>query len=141
MKKLLAAVIVLAGLGLAGMVAHQAVERDREYQRLIRQGDDALSRGQTFVAIESFSGAIALKPGSMLAYLKRGEAHHHRGDSPETLTVALRDFRTAAELDPGATRAQEELGDVNFQLHRYENAADSYEAYLKLDDQTASVFY
>src|SRR5947207_1503410 len=140
MKKLLAGLIVLAGLGLAGMVARQAVERDREYQRLIRQGDDALSRAQTFVAIEAFSGAIALKRGSMLAYLRRGEAHRHRGDSAETLTPALRDLRTAAELDPGATRAQEELGDVNFQLHRYGNAAESYQAYLRLDDHCVPVF-
>ena len=93
------------------------------------------------MAIEAFSGAIALKRGSMLAYLKRGEAHQRRGDSPETLTAALRDLRTAAELDPGATRAQEELGDVNFQLHRYANAAESYEAYLRLDDHSAPVFY
>src|ERR1700686_5805781 len=125
MKRIIAGVLLLAGLGLAGVFAHQAVERDREYRRLIVQGDDALSRGQTFVAIEAFSGAIALRRGSMLAYLKRGEAHRHRGDSVETLTAALRDLRTAAELDPGATRAQQELGDVNFQLHRYGNAAES----------------
>jgi tetratricopeptide (TPR) repeat protein len=117
------------------------VERDREYQRLIRQGDEAVTHGQTFVAIEAFSGAIALKRGSMLAYLKRGQAHRRRGDSAETLTPALRDLRTAAELDPGATRAQEELGDVNFQLHRYGNAAESYQAYLRLDDRSAPVFY
>jgi superkiller protein 3 len=141
MKKTLAALIVLAGLGLAGMAAHAAVQNDRDYQRLIRQGDEAMSRGQTYEAIDAFGGAIALKPGSMLAYLKRGEAYHHRGDSPETLTAAVRDLRTASELDPGATRAQEELGDVNFQRHRYENAAESYEAYLKLDDRSAVVFY
>src|SRR5258706_4617580 len=141
MKKLFAALLILAGLGLAGMLANQAVERDREYQRLIRQGDDALSRGQPFVAIEASSGAVALKPGSMLAYLKRGEAHLHRGDSPETLMAALRDLRTAAELDPAASGAQEELGDVNFQLRRYANAAENYEAYLRLDDHSALVFY
>ena len=129
MKKTLAALIVLAGLGLAGMVAHQVVRQDRDYQNLIGQGDEALSRGQPFAAIEAFSGAIALKPGSMLAYLKRGEAHHRRGDAPETLRAALLDLRKAAELDPGATRPQEELGDVNFQLHRYSNAVESYEAY------------
>jgi tetratricopeptide (TPR) repeat protein len=141
MKKALAAFLLLAGLGLAAVLARQAVERDREYQRFVRQGDEALSRGQTFVAIEAFSGAIALKPGSMLAYLKRGEAQHSRGDSPETLAAALRDLRTASELDPGAARAHEELGDVNFQLHRYANAAESYEAYLRLDDRVAPVFY
>ncbi len=84
MKKLVAGLIVLGGLAAAGILADQAVERDREYLRLIVQGDEALSRGQTFVAIEAYSEAIALKRGSMLAYLKRGEAHQRRGDSPET---------------------------------------------------------
>jgi tetratricopeptide (TPR) repeat protein len=141
MKRLVAGILVLAGIGAAGILAAQAVERDRAYRRLIVHGDEALSRGQTFVAIESYSGAIALKGGSMLAYLKRGEAHQRRGDTPETLAAALRDLRMAAELDSGATRTLEELGDVNFHLQRYENAAKSYEAYLSLDDHSASVFY
>ena len=141
MKKVVAGIIVLAGLAAAGILADQAVERDREYRRLIVQGDEALGRGQTFVAIEAYSGAIALKRGSMLAYLKRGEAHQRRGDAPETLAAALRDLRTAAELDPGATRTLEELGDVNVQLRRYANAAENYEAYLRLDDHAAPIFY
>ena len=105
------------------------------------QGDEALGRGQTFVAIEEYSGAIALKRGSMLAYLKRGEAHQRRGDAPETLAAALRDLRTAADLDPGATRTLEKLGDVNMQLRRFANAAEKYEAYLRLDDHAAPIFY
>ena len=141
MKKVVAGILVLAGLAAAGILAHQAVERDRDYRRLIVQGDEALSRGQTFVAIEAYSGAIALKRGSMLAYLKRGEAHQRRGGAADTLVAALRDLRTAAELDPSATRTLEELGDVNFQLRRYSNAVASYEAYLRLDDHPAGVFY
>ncbi len=93
------------------------------------------------MAIEAYSGAIALKRGSMLAYLKRGEAHQRRGDAPETLTAALRDLRTAANLDPGATRTLEKLGDVNVQLRRFANAAENYEAYLRLDDHAAPIFY
>jgi tetratricopeptide (TPR) repeat protein len=140
-KKVVAGIIVLAGLAAAGLLADQAVERDREYRRLIIQGDEALSRGQTFKAIEDYSGAIILKKGSMLAYLKRGEAHQRRGDTPETLAAALRDLRTAADLDPGATRTLEKLGDVNVQLRRFANAADNYEAYLRLDDHAAPIFY
>ena len=120
MKKLVATAIVIAGLAAAGFLADQAIERDHDYDRLIDLGDDALSRDQTFVAIEHYSGAIALKRGSMLAYLKRGEAHQRRGDTPEMLSSALRDLRTAAALDPGSTRTLERLGDVNFQLRRYE---------------------
>ena len=141
MKKVVAGIIVLAGLTAAGVLAGQAVERDREYRSLIVQGDEALSRGDTFVAIEAYTEAIALKRGSMLAYLKRGEARLRRGDTPETLTAALRDLRTAAELDPGATRTLEALGDVNMQLRRFANAAENYEAYIRLDDHAASIFY
>jgi len=140
-KKAVAGIIVLAGLAAAAILASQAVEHDREYRRLIVHGDEALGRGQTFVAIEAYSGAIVLKPDSMLAYLKRGEAHQRRGSTPETLAAALRDLRTAADLDPGATRVLEELGDVNVQLGRYANAADNYEAYLRLDDHAAPIFY
>ena len=141
MKKTIAVLIVLAGLAAAGILANQAVERDREYLGLILQGDEALKRGQTFVAIEAYSGAIALKRGSMLAYLKRGEAHQRRGDTAEMLAAALRDLRTAAELAPSDTRTLEKLGDVNFQLRRFANAAENYEAHVRLDDQSAEIFY
>ena len=141
MNRAVAGVIILAGLTGAGIIAAQTVERDRDYLQLIDTGDEALGRGQAFVAIEAYSGAIALKPDSMLAYLKRGEAHQRRGDTPETLTAALRDLRTAADLDPGATRALEKLGDVNVSLRRFANAADNYEAYLRIDDHAAPIFY
>jgi tetratricopeptide (TPR) repeat protein len=140
-KRLIAGVFFLAGLAAAGLLAKQAVERDREYRRFILQGDQALEGGQPFAAIEDYSGAIALKPGSMLAYLKRGEAHQKRGDTAETLSAALRDLRAAAERDPGSTRTLEKLGDVNFQLRRFANAAESYEAYVRIDDRSAAIFY
>jgi len=140
-KKAIAGLLVLGGLAATAILAARAVEQDREYRRLIVTGDNALARGEAFVAIESYSGAIALKRDSMLAYLKRGEAHHHRGDSPETLTAALRDLRMAAALDPSNTRTQEELGDVNYALHRFTNAAESYERYLQLDDRSAPIHY
>lgn len=141
MKKVVAAIIVLAGVAAAGILADWAVAREHEYLRLIDEGDAALNRGQVFDAIEHYSGAIALKQESMLAYLKRGEAHQRRGDTPETLAAALRDLRKAAELDPGATRTLEELGDVNMRLRRFKNAADNYEDYIELDNHAAPVFY
>ncbi len=141
MKKFIAALVLLTGLAAAAILADQAAERDQEYRRLIIQGDDALSRGETFVAIEAYSGAVALKRGSMEAYLKRGEAHLRRGDTPELLSAALRDLRTAHELDPGATRTLERLGDVNVQLGRFANAAEHYEAYIALDDHSPTIFY
>lgn len=141
MKKVLAGIIVLAGLAAAGILADLEVERDRRYRELILQGDEALNGGHTFVAIEAYSGAIELKRDSMLGYLKRGEAHQRRGDTTETLAAALRDLRTAASLDPGATRTLEKLGDVNMQMRRYANAAENYETYISLDRHAAPIFY
>ena len=58
----------------------------------------------------------------MLAHLRRGETYQRRGELDE----AARDFRTAATLDPTATRPLEALGDVLYEMKRFERAADTY---------------
>lgn len=127
--------LAVAGVGLA--VAYQAVARERGYRSLLARGDAALGDEQTFGAIEAYSGAIALRPDSMLAHLRRGETYQRRGE----LAEAARDFRAAASLDQTATRPLEALGDVLFQLQRFERAADTYERDLRLDDRSAGVSY
>jgi tetratricopeptide (TPR) repeat protein len=135
-RTVLAAVLVLLA-GVAAGVAYKAASSDREYQRLIAAGESSLAAGQTSLAIEAFSGAIALRPDSMLAYLKRGETYRHEGD----LRAALRDLRTANSLDPTATRPLEQLGDVFSALQRYDRAAERYAAYVQIDDRSAPVLY
>jgi tetratricopeptide (TPR) repeat protein len=120
--------------------AYQTAARDREYRHSLARGDVAFGSDQTFGAIEAYSSAIALRPGSMLAYLRRGETYQRRGDRGD-LDVAARDFRTAAKLDTAATRPLEDLGDVLYQLQRYARAADAYERCLRLDDRSARVAY
>jgi tetratricopeptide (TPR) repeat protein len=137
MKRLVAAVIVIAGLGAAIVLGSNVASRDQEYSRLIRLGDSSLIEGQTFQAIEAFSGALALKPESMLAHLKRGETYRRRGD----LQAGLRDLRAASRLDPAATRPLEEIGDVNYALERDARAIEAYETYIRLDDRSARVLY
>jgi tetratricopeptide (TPR) repeat protein len=122
---------------LAVYAAWTTVTRDREYGRLIAAGDAALAGDQIFLAIESFSGAIALKPDSMLAYLRRGETYRQHGD----LEAAVRDLRRAADLDPTATRPLERLGDVLYAQERYEPAARRYQAYVRIDDRSPRVSY
>src|SRR4029079_5498394 len=77
------------------------------------------------------------RPESMLAHLRRGETYQRRGELDE----AARDFRTAASLDPTAPRPLEALGDVLYQLQRYERAAEAYASNLRLDDRSAAVSY
>lgn len=131
-------ILVLLALTVAGAaLTHQAASRDQEYRVLIGRGDAALRDEQTFGAIEAYSGAIALRPDSMLAHLRRGETYQRRGD----LETAARDFQAAATLDPTATRPLEELGDIRYLQQRFARAGDIYEHYLRLDDRGARVSY
>lgn len=137
MTRALVLAVGLAALVLGVLLAWYTVRQEREFQRLIAAGDAALARDQTFGAIEAFSGALALKRESMLAYLKRGDTYRRRGE----LEPALRDLRQAAALDPAAPRPIELLGDVNTAMGRYERAAEHYRAFTQLDDQSPRVFY
>lgn len=136
MKRLVLALPLLAA-GIGGVFVYTGVTRDREYGRLIAEGDRALAADQTFLAIEAFSGAIALKGDSMLGYIKRGETYRGQGD----LHSARRDLRAAVRLDPMAPRPLEQLGDVNYALLDYRQAAARYGEYVRLDDRTPRVLY
>jgi len=130
-------VAVLLGVSLTAAYGFFETRRERNYGLLIGQGEAALAAGDTYTAIESFSGAVALKGDSMLGYLRRGEAYRRRNE----LEAALRDLVHASTIDPTATRPLELLGDVNAALLRYDRAADRYRAYLALDDQAPRVLY
>ncbi|MEW5980834.1 MAG: tetratricopeptide repeat protein [Acidobacteriota bacterium] len=135
MTRLWMAASALVVFVVASILVLTTLSREREYQRLMAEGDAALADEQTYVAIEAYSGAIALKNDAMIAYLKRGETYRRRGE----LDAALRDLRAAARLDPQATRPAELLGDVNHALERYDRAAESYRACAELDDRNPRI--
>jgi tetratricopeptide (TPR) repeat protein len=133
---------LLLGLGLTvlvvgGVLGYFSVARERAYRQLIAQGNAAVEADRTFEAIEAFSGAIAVKGESMLAYLRRGETYRRQGQ----LAAAERDLRRASSLDPTATRPREALGDVHFELRNYARAVESYADFIRLDDQSPRVLY
>ena len=129
--------IVAALVVVAATVAWNGLRQDREFRRLITQGEVALAADQAFLAVEAFSGALTLRPDSMLAHLKRGDAYR-RG---ETFTAALRDLHGAVALDPSATKPRELLGDVSLGMGRDGPAIEHYEAYLALDERSPRVLY
>ena len=137
-KRTLAGILLL-GLTAAAVYGYSLSERERAYRRAIAEGDAALAAGSTAAAIESFSGAITLKSGSMLGYLKRGQTYRRRGE----LGAAIRDLKRASDIDPAATRPLEELGDAYLAdtPHRYDAAADRYQAYVRLDNRAPRVLY
>jgi tetratricopeptide (TPR) repeat protein len=125
----------VAVVGVGAAFLYLASAREREYRLLLAQGDAALRTDQTFTAIEAYSGAIALRPDSMLAHLRRGETYRRRRD----LDNAARDFRLAASIDPSAVRALEALGNVLYEQQWYGRAAEMYERRLKVDERAPGV--
>lgn len=137
MRPTLIVVVFVAITGVAGALAYSALANERAFERRIVEGDLAVAADRHFEAIEAFSGAIALKPDSMLAHLKRGAVYLSQNE----LDAALRDLREAVVLDPGALLAIELLGDVNASLNRADRAIERYETYLNLDERNARVHY
>jgi tetratricopeptide (TPR) repeat protein len=132
---LLALIVAAVAVGL--LLAGMEVVREQRYQQFIAAGDRALASDHAFEAIEAYSGAIALKDDSMIAFLKRGEAYRRRGEP----LAALRDLRTATRLDPQAVRPAEILGDVNYALDRFARAVEAYRAAAAIDDRSARILY
>lgn len=128
---------VLLAAAAVGAVVYTAYATDREYARLIAAGDHALADEQPFRALEAYSGAIALRPDSMIAHLKRGITYRDRGELDE----AMRDLRRAEALDPTATLPHELLGDGYHEAERYDRAIEHYQAFLRLDDRAPRVWY
>ncbi|MEP7310721.1 MAG: tetratricopeptide repeat protein [Acidobacteriota bacterium] len=136
-KRSLIGLVLITVAGVGGAWAYHAASRDRDYRVMLGRGDAALRDEQTFAAIEAYSGAIALRPDSMLAHLRRGETYQRRGD----LEAAARDYQTAAILDAMATRPLEELADIRYAQQRFHRAGEIYEQALRLDDRAARVSY
>jgi predicted Zn-dependent protease len=101
--------IVLTGvvaLAAAAAVAIKDLSQDAQYRRLLADGESALDAGQTYAAIEAFSGALALRPASMAAFYRRGEAYAAQGAEAN----AVRDLREAHRLAPDAAQPLTALG-------------------------------
>ena len=137
MKSTAVVMTLLAVAGIGGVVAYQAAARERDYRLHLRAGDAARRDDQIFTAIQEYSGAIALRPDSMLAHLRRGEIYRQRGE----LDAAALDFRIASSLDPSAPRPLEAFGDVRYQQERFADAVEAYESRLRLDDRSHEVTY
>jgi Flp pilus assembly protein TadD len=128
---------VVAALVAATVQAWTDVRQARAFRRLIAEGDAALGRGEAPAAIEKFSGAVALRPQSMLPYLKRGDTYRRQGQ----FDSAERDLAQAQALDPTAPQPLEVAGDVRLARGDAAGAAAPYRAYLALDDRAPRIQY
>jgi tetratricopeptide (TPR) repeat protein len=120
--KRLALLLALAALAAAAWAVVQRLERDRQYYRLLTAGDEALAAGRPFDAVEAYSGALALRPRSIVAYYRRGEAYQQQ----RRTDAAVRDYREASRLAPDATPPLVALGRLYDAQGQPEQAAEWY---------------
>jgi tetratricopeptide (TPR) repeat protein len=134
---------LLALLGLFGTVAAlltlvlQEVDRDRDYRALLAEGDRALAAGNAFAGVDAYSGALALRPESVAARIRRGQAYREQRRDDD----AIRDWTEAARLAPRSTQPFELLGDLYSQRGEDGQAATYYEKCVALDAQDATRLY
>ena len=121
-KRLLPLALAVAALTVGAVLLEQRVERDRQYRDLLASGEQHLAAGDTATAIEAFSGALALRPTSMPARLRRGEAYRTDG----RLDDATRDLTEAARLAPDSTAPALALGDLYAGRQDWARAANWY---------------
>ena len=121
-----------------GAIAVQRLYTERQYTRLLSEGDRALGAGNAYAAVEAFSGALAFKPDSMLAYLRRGQAYRDQRRFDE----ATRDWRQASKLAPEAPQPLISLGDHFDAVGQYAEAAEWYgQAASRLKAEDPSLLY
>lgn len=134
-RVLLAATVAAVLLAMAAVAL--GFRREQQFEALVADGTRALRQHDTSAAIEALSGALTLNDDSVVAHLRRAEAHAARQD----FGPALRDLTDAARLDPSGTTPRKLLGDVNYALGRYRQAENRYREFLALDERSAEVWH
>jgi tetratricopeptide (TPR) repeat protein len=86
-------------------------------------------------AIEDFTKAIELDPGSSKAYYSRAWAKESSGD----LNGALADLNKAIELNPEYQKAYLWRGVLKYELHDYYGAITDYDEVIKLNPKNYEV--
>ena len=107
----------------------QVVDRDRSYRAALLAGDQALAGANSFAAIAHYSAALGLRPDSVAAHIRRGQAYREQRLTDD----AIRDWQEAGKLAPRSTQPFELLGDLYSSLGQDAQAASQYERCVALD--------
>lgn len=128
--------LAVLAVGAAGAV--QFLDRSQQYRRLLSSGEQALRARDYYLAIEAFTGALAWRPDSMVAYYRRGEAYRGLRRDDE----AARDLREASRLSPSAPQPLVALGELYDLKGEPAQAANWYgQAATRLKDEDPQVLY
>ncbi len=132
------ALVGIVALAAIGALFVQRLNQEEHYKRLLADGEAALAAGQTYVAIEAFSGALALRPASMVAFYRRGEAYAAEGQDER----AILDLQEARRLAPDAPEPLQALGRLYDREGDPAEAADWFaQAADRLKDADPALLY
>jgi tetratricopeptide (TPR) repeat protein len=120
---ILTGVLVAIAAAVGAWAAVGYLGREAQFRQLIDDGERAMQAGDVNAAVEAFSGAIALRPASMVAFYRRGEAHAAQRRREE----ARRDFTEASRLAADAPQPLVALGKLHDQAGDYLTAVGYYE--------------
>src|SRR5262245_30352404 len=130
--------VVAGGLTAAAVGYVLRIQGERQYRQLLATGELALSNGNTYGAIEAFSGALVVRPTSMVAFYRRGEAYRAQNQELE----AVFNFRQANRLAPDAPEPLVALGDLYDTKGDFGQAALWYgQAADRLKDEDPTLLY
>lgn len=135
--KLALAAAGLVVIAVASAFAVQRFDRTEQFRVLMAAGDRALAAGDSYGAIESYSGAMALRANSMVSYLRRGKAYAAQRRQDE----AVRDYLEALRLQPGAADPLLALAELYDGQADAAHAAEWYARAANVDPQNPTLLY
>lgn len=110
---------------------------DREFRDLVSRGEEAAAAGDHYAAIELLTGALAVRPDSMVAFYRRGQAYRAQRRDAE----ARRDFLDAVRLAPEAPQPLVALAELHDSRHEPAEAARWYDEADRLTRDDAAIQY
>ncbi len=96
--------------------------------QLLRQADEALTKGQPNRAIELATRAIETEPANARAYFFRGALHEEQKRHAE----ALADFDACLKIDPKHAEAYNHRGSEQFKLGKVKESLADFDKFLAL---------
>jgi tetratricopeptide (TPR) repeat protein len=132
----------LALLAAASIAGYKILTLEYRYFQLVQLGDELMADELPYQASRTYTSALAIDREDPLAYVKRAQAERRQGN----LAAAVEDLEIASrlssdELSSDLLLVSLRLGDLYYEVERFDDAAAQYQKVLSMDPEAASVLY
>ena len=102
-------------------------------ERTLSEALKLADRGEFAKAIQKFTDAVEMRPGSLDAHIGRGRCHLELGD----YSSAMSDFQRAEDVEPNRPDPHVAMGDLYFARKEYKRAIEFFDQAVELDGSHA----